>query len=356
MKVNNLKIGFGIIAIIAQVSCTGDPTAVDSPDISVRMAKPTPPPPPPTSGISVVSLGSLPFSRSINGGWPIGLALNTGSTRSTTRVAGYTAYGTTREHPFTWTAQSGIVPLSVIDAGYSWPQGVSDNGVIVGEFSNGNGNRAFVVSAGAPMTYLPVPSGTTYSAATGISADGTCISGTVKVGAVYHAVLWRNRVLEIIGTGFAYGVSNDCLVVAGDGEPGAVVWRHNAGAWTVEALSASGWGKVSDISPNAEYVAGRRVSGGISNAVVWHYSSSGWTATDMPGAATYAFGVSNSGRAVGHSSASQPMVWTRDSNGGYSAQMLPPLGTSTSGWPAAINELGQISGRSGNKPVLWTLP
>ena len=352
MKANNLKISVGIIAVIAQLSCAENPTAVDSPDITVRMAKPAPAPPPPTTGITVISLGSLAYSRNSGPGFPSGSALNNGSTRSTTRVAGYTAYGTTREYPFTWTAQSGMVPLSVIDVGYTWPYGVSDNGVIVGEFSNGNGNRAFVVSAGGPMTYLPVPSGTTYSAATGISADGTCISGTVRTGGISYAVVWRSGALETIGAGFSHGVSNDCLVVAGD----ALIWRNVSGIWTSESLPAQGSAEVTDISPNGQYVAGRRVSGGIPYAVVWSYTSGAWIATDMPGATMYAFGVSNSGRAVGHGAAGEPMVWTRDSNGAYSAQLLPPFERSTSGWPAAINELGQVSGRSGYKPVLWTLP
>jgi hypothetical protein len=50
------------------------------------------------------------------------------------------------------------------------------------------------------------------------------------------------------------------------------------------------------------------------------------------------------------------VVWTPDSQGSYSAQVLPPLERSRNGWAAAINELGQVSGRSGYKPVLWTLP
>ena len=354
MNVRSLRIAAGIVAIVAQVSCTGDPTAVESPEISLRMGKPASPPPP--SGITVTDLGSLPVSRGTPTGGPIGMALNNGSTRSATRVAGYTAYGTTINHPFEWTAQGGMVPLSVIEMGYSWPTGVSDNGLIVGEFSKATGNRAFVVSAGGPMTYLPVPAGTTYAAASGISADGTCISGTVKTGGIYYAVLWRNGISETVGPGFAKGVSNDCLVVAGDAASGAVVWRNNSGAWTVETLPAQGSTETTDISPNAEYVAGRRVSGGVSYAVVWHYISGGWISTDMPGATMYAFGVTNLGRAVGHSATGEPMVWTRDSNGSYSAQILPALGRNHNGWAAAINELGQVSGRSGYKPVLWTLP
>ena len=353
MKVSKVRLTVCILAIITQAACTGDPTAADSPDISLRMAKPSPPPPP--SGITVTYLGSLPISRGTYSAGSIGAALNNGSTRSTTRVAGHTAYGTTQEYPFTWTAQSGMVPLSVIDVGHSWPTGVSDNGLIVGEFSNGTGNRAFVVSAGAPMTYLPVPTGTNYAAASGISADGTCISGAVRTAAGFHAVVWRNGVVEILGPGWATGVSNDCLSVSGN-SAGAVVWRNNSGAWTVDALPAQGSTETTDISPNAEYVSGRRVSAGVSYAVVWHYSVGGWSATDMPGATMYAFGVSNLGRAVGNGAAGEPMVWTRDSNGAYSAQVLPPLERNNTGWAAAINELGQVSGRSGNKAVLWTLP
>ena len=354
MNVSSLRIGAGIFTIVAQVSCTGDPTAVESPEISFRMAKPASPPPP--SGITVTYLGSLPVSRGTPTGWAIGSALNNGSTRSATRVSGSTAYGTTIEYPFAWTAQGGMVPLSVIDVGHSWPSGVSDNGLIVGEFSSGTGNRAFVVSAGGPMGYLPVPAGTTYAAANGISADGTCISGTVKTNGIDYAVLWRNGVSETVGVGFAEGVSNDCLVVAGVAAGGAVVWRNNSGAWTVETLPAQGSTEATDISPNAEYVAGRRVNGEVSYAVVWHYTSGGWIATDMPGATMYAFGVTNLGRAVGNGAAGEPMVWTRDSNGAYSAQILPPLERNRTGWAAAINELGQVSGRSGYKPVLWTLP
>jgi hypothetical protein len=353
MKGNNVRLAVGVMSVMAIIACTENPTAVGTPDISVRLAKPGPGPAP--SAIAVTYLGSLPVSRTIGSGAPIGLSLNTGSTRSATRVAGYTGYGTTIEYPFTWTAQTGMVPLSVIEEGYSWPTGVSANGVIAGEFSNANGNRAFVVSAGGPMTFLPVPSGTTFSGATGITADGTCISGRIQVGGTWYAVIWRNRVLETVGVGNASGVSDDCTIVSGT-QGGAVVWRKVSGAWTVETLSAQGSSETTDISPNAQYVAGRRVSEGISYAVIWHYSSTGWTSTDMPGSNWYAFGVTNLGRAVGNNNTDQPVVWTPDSQGSYSAQVLPPLERSRNGWAAAINELGQVSGRSGYKPVLWTLP
>jgi uncharacterized membrane protein len=298
------------------------------------------------------------------------MAVNNGSSRATTRVAGYTHYGTTPEYPFTWTLSSGIAPLNVVADGYSWPYGVSDAGLIVGEFSNGTGNRAFVVTANGPMSYLQIPAGTTHSGASGISADGSCVSGYIINAQGGFAVLWRNGVVEIIGPGSATGVTNDCLAVSGSAGGRAAVWRSNGSSWTLETLPSAGRGMAArnggrvysqgtDISPNGEYVSGRRVDSTTSYAVVWRRVDSEWVPRDMPGKTIYAFGVDNSGRAVGHSDSGEPMLWTRSTTGSYSAQVLPPLERSTQGWPAAINELGQVVGRSrtrlGWQPAIWTI-
>jgi uncharacterized membrane protein len=278
-------------------------------------------------------------------------------------------YGTTREYPFTWTLSSGIAPLNVVEDGYSWPYGVSDNGLIVGEFSNQAGNHAFVVTANGPMSYLPVPTGTIYSGARGVSADGACIVGYISNGSEGSAVLWRNGVLETIGEGMTSGVTNDCLAVSGAAGGHAAVWKLSGSTWTLDTLPSAGRGTVlsngerfyseaTDISPSGEYVSGRRVDGSTSYAVVWQRVNGEWIPTDMPGKTLYAFGVDNSGRAVGNGS-SEPMVWTRSSSGTYSAQRLPPLERNTQGWANAINELGQVVGRSrsrlGWQPVMWTI-
>ena len=368
MRGNGSRILAAAVVAVAQLACTENPTAVGSPDLSVREARPAPPPPP---SITVVSLGTLPYTVNTSGASPIAMALNNGATRADTRAAGYTPYGTIRDHPFTWTQSTGMVPLDRGLSSYAWPYGLSDNGITVGEGGTSAGNRAFSVTAGGSMSYLPVLPNSTSSAATGISADGACISGSNSTSVGGSAVLWRNGVQEVVGPGSATGVSNDCLVVSGDTGGRAAVWRNVAGTWTLEQLPSNGAGTTTpsgsilysestDISPNGEYVAGRRLDGRYSYAVVWHHTSSGWTSTDMPGKTIYAFGVDNSGRAVGHNSSSEPMVWTRTSDGTYTAQLLPPLERSTLGWPAAINELGQVSGRSRSRefgwvPVIWTI-
>ena len=368
MRQNSSRMLAAALAAVAQLACTDNPTAVGSPDLSVREARPAAPPPP---SITVISLGTLPNTVDASGAGAIAMALNNGATRADTRAAGYTAYGATRFQPFTWTQGTGMVPLDRGQSGYAWPYGLSDNGITVGEGGTTAGNRAFSVTAGGSMSYLPVLPNTTSSAATGISADGACISGSNSTSAGGNAVLWRNGVEEVVAPGSATGVSNDCMVVSGNTGGHAAVWRNVAGTWTLEQLPSNGAGTTTpngsilysestDISPNGEYVAGRRLDGKYSYAVVWRHTSSGWTPTDMPGKTVYAFGVDNSGRAVGHNSSSEPMVWTRGSDGTYMSQLLPPLERSTLGWPAAINELGQVSGRSRSRadgwvPVIWTI-
>lgn len=354
-----------IAAIAFASSCAETPTAVVSPDLSVRAARPVKPPP---SSITVTALGTLPYvdgRRSADEG--VALALNNGASRSETRVAGRTKYNSIGNYPFTWTQGTGIAPVAVVEPHHGWVQGVSDNGVMVGEINTGAGLMPFTVTASGPMSYLPVPSGST-GGATGISADGSCVSGYVSDGTTSDAVIWRNGNLEIIGAGSAAGVSNDCSTVAGSTEGGAAAWRNVGGVWTVELLPARGpnstfigpvrFTESHDISPSGEYVSGRRTDSASASAVVWHRTTSGWVATDMPAPSHYAFGVDNSGRAVGVG-LDQPMVWTRSTTGAYTAQVLPPLAKNTRGWAGAINELGQIAGRSTNRegvqPVMWTL-
>lgn len=365
MAGNSVRIIIALSAGVAAAACSEAPTSSASPDLSIRAGKSTPPAP----SITVVALGSLPYSGDNNGA-PIALALNNGATRAATRTAGSTPYETIPERPFTWTSASGIAPLQLPDKHYGWPTGVSDSGLIVGETNTAVGNRAFVVTAGTMGSYLPIPSGETRSAASGISADGTCISGSISGSSGGQAVIWRNGVLEVVGPGSAAGVSNDCQVVAGNSGGRAAIWRNVGGAWTLEELPSAGRGakfpgggivysEATDVSPSGEYVAGNRRDSTKMYAVVWRATSGGWIPTDMPGSTVYAFGVDNSGRAVGNSAANEPMVWMRGSNGAYTAKVLPGLERSTLGWAAAINELGQVAGRSrtrmGWQPVLWTI-
>ncbi len=365
MKMTSTCAALFTVAVIA-IACSEPTASSSSPDFSIRAARPAPPP---ASSITVLALGTLPYSGSLDGA-PIATALNNGSSRSNTRAAGYTRYGTTPEYPFTWTLSSGISPLNVVENGHSWPYGVSDNGLIVGEISPGTGNRAFIVTANGSMSYLPVPAGTSHSGARGVSADGACISGYISNAQRGFAVLWRNGVLEIVGEGMASGVSNDCLAVSGTAGGRAAVWRSSGSEWTLETLPSAGRGTVfpnggrlysegTDISPNGEYVSGRRVDSATSIAVVWRRVNGQWIPGDMPGKTLYAFGVDNSGRAVGNSASGEPMLWTRSMSGSYSAQLLPPLERSSQGWANAINELGQVVGRSRNRqgwqPVMWTI-
>ena len=354
--------GIGAIGVIAVslAACTHDPTAVGTPDLDVRMGKPVTPAPP--SNITVMMIGRLP-STTTRSGAPIGFALTNGPTRAATRVVGSTRYANVPEYPFTWTAAEGISALAIPVQWYGWPFGVSDNGIIVGEVSPGTGNRAFSGAVGTSMSYLPVLPNTQHSGASSITADGICISGyNSTTDSVAHAVVWRNGALEEIGLGMAKGVSNDCLRVAGSSGGRAVVWQHVEGEWTVETLPFphdTARSEATDISPNGEYVSGRRTQGKFSYAVVWRRTSGGWTAIDMPGKNVYAFGVDNSGRAVGNNAAGEPVVWTRQLDGTYTAQVLPPLDRSTQGWAASINELGQVAGRSKNRDgwqaVVWTI-
>lgn len=360
----NSGYGLALCALLLTNACAENPVAVVSPDIAVRAAKPTQPAPP---SISVTALGTLPHTD--RGDYGIAFALNNGATRSATRVAGSTTYGTTQEYPFTWTQENGMTPLAVVEAHRGWPFGVSDNGLIVGEMNTrSSGLRPFVVTAGGPMSYLPVPSGTAHGGARGISAGGFCISGWVSDGVADRAVIWSNGVLEILGPGSADGVAADCLTVAGTSQSHAALWRNVAGAWVADTLPSRGpgakfigpvkWAEVADISPNGEYVSGRRVDSASTSAVVWRRTTSGWVAIDLA-ASGFAFGVDNSGRVVGVNATGEPTLWTRSSTGAYSSKVLPSLGRDTQGWAESINELGQIVGRSrsrdGWQAVIWTI-
>lgn len=362
----DLTMMLALAATTVASACADNPTAAVSPELSIRAARPAQPLLP---GITVRALGNLSYVKDgMSSSAPIAFALNNGASRSLTRVVGSTRYDTNPEHPFTWTEQAGIAPLAVVEPRRGWPLGVSDNGIIVGEINTSNGLRPFVVTAGGPMTYLTLPSGFTSGGASGITADGSCISGRASNGGASTAVVWRNAVVEILGPGSAGGVSKDCLVVVGSSGGRAAIWEKSGTSWAMDTLPSRGPGSKFvgpligaegiDISPSGEFVSGRRRDSASATAVVWRRTNSGWTATDLENS-IYAFGVDNSGRAVGNSSKGEPTVWTRGSTGAYTATMLPPLDRSTEGWAAGINELGQIAGRSRNRsgwqPVMWTI-
>ena len=42
MKGNNARLAVGVMSVMAIIACTESPTAVDTPDISVQLAKPGP--------------------------------------------------------------------------------------------------------------------------------------------------------------------------------------------------------------------------------------------------------------------------------------------------------------------------
>jgi len=357
-----------IIAVAIVLGACDEPTALStSPELSVRAARPVPTPPP----ITVASLGTLSFTGS-RSNEAMGLALNNGSSRSTTRVAGFASYDVIHQHPMTWTLATGMVPLKPDVPMTGWAKGVSDNGIIVGEVSGPDGNRAFFTTASSDLglAYLPLPPQTTSSSADAISADGACIVGRVTLPDGGHSVFWRNASAQIVGAGAALSVSDDCTLIAGTNID-ATVWRWNGSAWIEETLPFPDAGKTyattntkpfsraTDLSPSGEYVAGIRVDSVTQHAVVWQRVNGAWVLTDMPGASQTAWSVDNSGRAVGTNMASEPMLWTRSSSGSYTAQRLPPLEKSTIGWANAINELGQITGRirtrKGDRAVLWTI-
>lgn len=365
MAGNSLRIILALSAAAAAAACSDAPTSSAPTDLSIRAGRSTPPAP----SITVVALGSLPYTGD-NVGAPTATALNNESTRAATRVAGSTRYETIPERPFTWTSASGIAPIQLPEKHFGWPYGVSDNGLIVGETNTSAGLRAFAVTAGTMGSYLPLPADATAGGASGISADGACISGWISGSSGGQAVIWRNGTVEIVGQGSAADVSNDCQVVTGNSGGRGAIWRNVGGVWTLEQLPSAGRGtkfqsgrmvysEAADVSPSGEYVAGNRRDSAMTYAVVWRATSAGWVPTDMPGSTLYALGVDNNGRAVGISAANEPMVWTRGSNGAYTAKVLPGLERSTLGWAAAINELGQVAGRSRNRsgwqPVLWTI-
>ena len=135
-----LRTSAALAAIAVLSSCAEAPTAVVSPELSVRAAKPVKPPP---SGITVTALGTLPYDG--RGDEGMALALNNGTSRSATRVGGRTRYNANPHHPFTWTQGTGIVALAVIESRPGWVQGISDNGLRVGEINTSAGLMPFVV-------------------------------------------------------------------------------------------------------------------------------------------------------------------------------------------------------------------
>lgn len=158
------------------------------------------------------------------------------------------------------------------------------------------------------FTLLNTVPGSTYSDATGVSADGSVVVGTVQVNGVLHIFSWTGGTLTDLQPGavsgsYATGVSGDGMVISGY-TPGTGSFRYQGGVFTT-LNPATGDNKVfaNGISGDGNTVVGYSCAGGCPsfNAVKW--SGGGATATVLNAALAgqvdgVAYGASQDGNVV----------------------------------------------------------
>jgi len=145
--------------------------------------------------------------------------------------------------------------LGTLNGSYSRANGVSDNGVVVGDINPNFQQRGFRWQNGVMQLIGDQPD-VTVSSARGVSADGSVVVGDMNLGAAgIRAYRWQNGVMQDLGSlssvayARALGVSADGSVIVGDsrlttGDFRAFRWQNgvmqNLGTLTFGNSQANG--------------------------------------------------------------------------------------------------------------------
>lgn len=267
-----------------------------------------------------------------------------------------------------------LTPLGDLPGGssFSFASGISaDGGTIVGHSESANGTEAFRWQGGTMTGLGDLPGGSFNSAALGVSADGGTIVGRSSSANGAEAFRWQSGTMTGLGDlpgGFfnsaAYGVSADGSVIVGYGSSanGPEAFRWQGGTMT----------GLGDLSGGVFESAAWGVSADGSTVVGYSYSANGAEAFrrqggtlnglgDLPGGPfqSYALGASaDGGTIVGYSATAAGIEAFRWRDGTMTGLGDLPGGVSSSLANAVSADgdvvVGQSSSTNGAEAFLWT--
>lgn len=248
----------------------------------------------------------------------------------------------------------------------SWATDVDADGRVVGHtwLADGGLDRATVwePSSGS-MELLPTSAGK-WSHAYAISDNGEWVSGDVN----RQPVVWRRGagggwsradldselalVRDVNDTGLVVGMLGEW------GGGGAVAWTSSGSRHLLAPLGASGWTGADGVNNRGDIVGSARDVDGITKAVVWRRTGSGWTAPEVISDPKWKSSLRSEARDINEAG---KIVLNRITMGGtYAFVWDPDTRTRISlggGTAVAINEFDQIVGNyRPDEVVMWTLP
>jgi probable HAF family extracellular repeat protein len=216
------------------------------------------------------------------------------------------------------------------------------------------------------MQDLGLLPGGTYSWATDINEAGQVCGHADDASGAQHPVLYRNGVLEDLGSpgrgGEARGM-NDLAEIAGyyvtdASDIHATFWSDATGLVDLTAETKASQGLAEDVNGHTQVVGWSHGTpcGGPSGfigprATLWENPGTGWTATDLGtlGSAcfSHAYDINEAGQVVGESGGfgGTAVLWQKSSTGAWQIQSLGTLG-GTYSQAHAINNRGQVVGQA----------
>lgn len=218
-------------------------------------------------------------------------------------------------YAFLWNLENGEIEM-LNPSGQSVAYSVSDNGIVVGTYSDESykSNGAAVTLAGYWANHkwnrLELPSDeVAYAAAYSISPDGQYVSGTVEEGGIYTGYIWKNGKIskELINNtvSMPYAVSPDGKSAAGwmqgNKNRRACLWGADGFSWLSEKEGP--WSSGRKFSPDGTKLLywGYWVDGTDDINAIYDVATKGVTA--IPALNTYSdfdfFDISNSGTVMG---------------------------------------------------------
>jgi len=224
-------------------------------------------------------------------------------------VVGSTAEGasTVVQHPFVWTAATGLVELALPPGVPSaWAVDINDAGTIV---VNSGGHAGFYhawLYDQASATYTPLPGlGGGYEQAAAIDAKGKVVGSATTSGGVSHAVGWNQTAHAITdfdaglpGTSEATAISANGTVIGWSGDYSAAV----AYSWSGGVRTTIGQGLPAAINDSGVIVGTQILNAGaVRTAHLWdpaHGASIDFTGLGTA-TASEATAINNHGVAVG---------------------------------------------------------
>ncbi|MBP2322873.1 putative HAF family extracellular repeat protein [Kibdelosporangium banguiense] len=303
----------------------------------------------------------------------LGVASGAWGINNSNVAVGWSNVGST-SHAVKWEPGKAVTDLGTLPGGSgSAANAINDGGTVVGEGSDGTGNRRAIKWApDGTATALATPQGDNHCKATAINNQGVIVGQCSVDGSSFggHAVRWSsNGAASVLGMMSGHTVSNPSAInpagkivgwsrQSAGHPPVAVTWSPDG---TVAQLEFSGDSEAYGVNDLGQAAGRFYAMESGSRAVRWETDSRRTAMGALPDVAkpeSRGMAITSKGAVVGDTKAANgryvAAVWTPDGTATKLASLfdLPP---GTIDFATAVNNSsGSIVGSSGGNAVMWT--